>query len=338
MRFPLTVARLSLASAVALTASTAFAARVAVLVPKLDSDAQTSEGKRNKFHDSLTAGIADGAQAGTTVIPATEVRKALAGKPELLSCTQSGCASVAAAQLQADRVVTSELQVRETVGGAAYTIKVSVYDATGATTGITANERCGNIGDGCNVKRAYEALTRATASIAAKTMEMKPTETAPTPAPVTPPPSPEMQLKDPMETTPSATSTPAPSSVSATPDAQPSQPSGPYNPGYRYGWIAAATIGGLFVASSIPFFYFASKEGTTNCGANIPAKQCPQVYQGNLAPALGLLVGGGLASATAFAVLFYLDKRELRRSSGTKTALVPVLHGGGAGLSLIGRF
>ena len=147
-----------------------------------------------------------------------------------------------------------------------------------------------------------------------------------------------MQLKDPTETTPSATATPPSSSASATPEAQPSQPSGPYNPGYRYGWIAAATIGGLFVASSIPFFYFASKEGTTNCGANIPAKQCPQVYQGNLAPALGLLVGGGLASATAFAVLFYLDKRELRRSSGTKTALVPVLHGGGAGLSLIGRF
>jgi hypothetical protein len=191
-----------------MTASTAFAARVAVLVPKLDSDAQTSEGKRNKFHDSLTAGIADGAQAGTTVIPASEVRKTLAGKPELLSCTQSGCASVAAAQLQADRVVTSELQVRETVGGAAYTIKVSVYDATGATTGITANERCGNIGDGCNVKRAYEALTRATASIAAKTMEMKPTETAPTPAPVTP--APEMQLKDPTETTPSALQRPHP--------------------------------------------------------------------------------------------------------------------------------
>jgi hypothetical protein len=328
MSFPSVLARLSLVGAIIGAAPVALAARVAVLPPSIDSHSPFSDGKRNKFHDTLTKGLQDEAGVSTTVVPADEVRQRLRGNAELLSCQSGPCLSQVAAQLSADRLVVARIAVKGAVGGSAYTIELSTFDQTGAALPMTGTERCGDDSDGCNLSRAYEALRRASAGLAAQLVAEK---TAPKVADKPP----EPQLKDPSAPEPGAALTPPPEPVAPPPPPPPPASATPYNHGYRYGWIAAAVVGGAFVVSSIPFLYFASLEGQTNCGANVPRNQCPQVYQGNLGPGLGLLLGGGLASAGAFAVLFYLDKREQRRH---KTALLPVPIAGGAALQLAGQF
>lgn len=320
----------TIAGTVVGAAPAALAARVAVLPPSIDSHSPFSEGKRNKFHDTLTKGLADEAGVSNTVIPADEVRQKLRGNSELLGCQSGPCLSQVAQQLSADRLVVARIGVKGAVGGSAYTIELSVFDQAGGSLPLTGTERCGDDSDGCNLSRAYEALRRASAGIAGQIVAEKTTA-----RPVDKPP-PELQLKDPSAPEPAALPAPTPP---PTPPSPPTPPpvvnTTPYNHGYRYGWIAAAAVGGAFIISSIPFLYFASLEGQTNCGPSVPRNQCPQVYQGNLGPGLGLLLGGGLASAGAFAVLFYLDKREQRRH---KTALLPVPLAGGAALQLAGRF
>lgn len=316
----------------------AWAARVAVLPPKVDSDATVSEGKKSKFHDTLTQGLQDGADARTQVVPAEEVRKALEDRPDLSGCVSGPCIGQAASAIKADRIVVPRVTIKGSVGGSAYSVSLAVFDASGAALPIVSSERCGDETDGCNLAKAYDALKRATAAIGgqvsnpsvAERLQPPPAPTPPTP---TPPPAPDLQLKDP--SAPAGldplTGRPIDPTVTA------AQAQGPYRPYYRYGWIGAAVAGGAFVVASIPFLVFASREGQTNCGPNIPYNQCPQIYKGNLAPGLGLLLGGGLASAGAFAVLFYLDKREQRRAAG-KVALLPVPLGDGMALSAAGRF
>ena len=333
MSFPSVLARRSLATAlVGVTvgiAPSVLAARVAILPPSIDAHPAFSEGKRNKFHDTLTKSLQDEAGVSTPVIPADEVRQQLRGNKELQNCTAGPCLAVAAQQLSADRLVVARINVKGAVGGSAYTIELSVFDQTGNALPITGTERCGDDSDGCNLSRAYEALRRASSGVAGQIVAEK---TAPHPADKPP----EPQLKDPSAPEPvAAAPTPPPPPPPVAPPPPPVVNTTPYNHGYRYGWIAAAAVGGAFIISSIPFLYFASLEGQTNCGPTVPRNQCPQVYQGNLGPGLGLLLGGGLASAGAFAVLLYLDKREQRRH---KTALLPVPIAGGAAFQLAGQF
>ena len=324
MSFPSVLARLSIAWAIVGTAPVALAARVAVLLPSIDAHPPFSEGKRNKFHDTLTKGLQDEAGGSTTVVPADEVRQRLRSSPELLNCQSGPCLSQVATQLSADRLVVARIGVKGAVGGSAYTIELATFDQAGTALAMAGTERCGDDSDGCNLSRAYEALRRASAGLAAQFVAEK---TAPKPVDK----QPELQLKDPSAPEPSAVVAPPPEPSPSPLSPPPVVSTTPYNHGYRYGWIAAAVVGGAFIVSSIPFLYFASLEGKTNCGENVPRNQCPQVYQGNLGPGLGLL----LASAGAFAVLFYLDKREQRRH---KTALLPVPIAGGAAFQLAGQF
>lgn len=315
---------------------TALAARVALLQPRVDADSKISEGKRQKFHETLTAGLQEAASADTVVVPASEVRETLRGSRELLECQEGACLNKAAAQLKVDRLIVPQINIKGSVGGSAYKIALSVYDASGAPLPILGTEACGDESDGCTLPRAYEAMKRAAAAVAAqvatptvpeKLAPPPPTPAQPVPAPT---PDPELGLKD-----PSALSPGDPASAS---------PPAPYNKGYRIGWIVAAAAGGAFIVSSIPFLYYASKENEITCGAG-PRSQCPTVYTGNLGPGLGLLLGGGLASAGAFAVLFYLDKREQKRAAGQvafhqKPLVMPVLApvAGGGLLGAVGRF
>lgn len=313
----------------------AHAARVAILQPRVDADSKISEGKRQKFHETLTAGLQEAASADTVVVPASEVRETLHGSRELLECQEGACLNKAAAQLKADRLIVPQINIKGSVGGSAYKIALSVYDATGAPLPILGTEACGDESDGCTLPRAYEAMKRAAAAVAAQVAvptvpeKLAPPPPAPQPVPV---PAPDLGLKDP----------------SALPlgDAAPqaASPPAPYNKGYRIGWIVAAAAGGAFIVSSIPFLYYASKENEITCGTG-PRTQCPTVYTGNLGPGLGLLLGGGLASAGAFAVLFYLDKREQKRAAGQvafhqKPLVAPVLApmAGGGLLGAVGRF
>ncbi|MFO0577837.1 MAG: hypothetical protein U1A78_27840 [Polyangia bacterium] len=307
----------------------AWAAKVAVLPPKVDSDAPVSEGKKSKFHDTLTQGLSEGADARTQVVPADEVRRALEDRPDLSGCLGGPCIAQAASAIKAERIVVPRVSIKGSVGGSAYSVSLTVFDASGTALPIVSSERCGDETDGCNLSKAYDAMKRATAAIGGQVSNPSVAEKLQPPAPTEP------QLKDPTKD-PAVGSDPTRPATSE-PLAMTSRPPQPYRPYYRYGWIAAAIAGGAFVVSSIPFLVFASREGQTNCGPNVPFNQCPQVYQGNLAPGLGLLLGGGLASAGAFAVLFYLDKREQRRAAGTLT-LLPVPLADGMALSAAGRF
>lgn len=286
-----------------------------------------SEGRRNKFHDTLAAGLKEAAGTDTTVITAEEVRFALGDRPELLGCTEGSCLQKIAELLKADRLIVPIIGIKSAVGGSAYKIGLHVYDRSGTALPIVGSESCGDDSDGCNLARAFGAMKRSTASIASQLskptvperIQTESAEKAAQAKPLTPEPA----LKDP-----------------TAPENAP-QPS-PYAKLYHYGWIGAAALTGAFVIGSIPFLVFASRENQITCAAGTPRNQCPTVYTGNLGPGLGLLLGGGLLSAGAFAVLFYLDRREQKRMSGVSHAILdlPSVHVGSDGfaLSLSGHF
>jgi hypothetical protein len=328
--------RVSLVGAMVAAAPAAWAARVAVLPPKVESDATVSEGRKSKFHDTLTQGLIEGADARTQVIPADDVRKAFEDRIDLSGCFSGPCIGKTAALIKADRIVVPLVTIKGSVGGSAYSVSLTVYDASGAAMPIVSNERCGDESDGCNLAKAYDALKRATAAIGgqvsnpsvAEKLQQQQQQQPPTQTP--PPSQPELQLKDPTDPTPDP-------GLGKPLGSEAFQPAQPYRPYYKYGWIAAAAAGGGFIVASIPFLVFAGREGQSTCAAGVPLNQCPQIYEGNLGPGLGLLLGGGLASATAFAVLFYLDKREQKRATG-KLAIIPAPLADGMALSAAGRF
>lgn len=275
----------------------AHAARVAVHVPIIESDGKVTEGRRSKFHDTLVNGLKDAAGADTTVITGEEVRFALGDKPNLLDCKEGPCLQKVAEAVKADRIIVARITIKSAVGGSSYKIAITVYDQNGIATPTSGSESCGDDSEGCNLNRAFAALKRSTASLAGQ---------------VSGPAKPELPT-----TVASTDAITQPAAISA-PELKEPTPvvAKPYNKGYRVGWIVAAAATGAFVVASIPFFAFVAKENQTTCGIDVPRDRCPTVYTGNLGPGLGLLVGGGLTSATAFGVLFYLDRREQRRALG----------------------
>jgi hypothetical protein len=287
-----------------------------------------SDGRRNKFHDMLVAGLKDAAGPDTTIITAEEVRFALGDKPSLLDCQEGACLHSVAELVKADRLIVAHITIKSTVGGSAYKIALSVYDQNGTALPTTGTESCGDESEGCNLSRAFDALKRSTASIAGQLS-----------APATPQNSGPAQGAAPAE----SQTTEAVSSEPAT-ELPPVRPS-PYAKVYHYGWITAAAVTGGFIIASIPFLVYAAKEGDITCGPNVARDQCPTVYTGNLGPGLGLLLGGGLVSAGAFAVLFYLDRREIRRMKRAQRVAgvqfdTPSINfsSEGAAFSLSGRF
>ena len=329
------VARLSLVGAIFLTSSSLYAARLAVLSPKVDSDSPVSEGRRNKFHDSLAQGLVDSAGSGWTVLSAEEVRQRLAGRDDLLSCQQGACIGQVAAQLQVDRVVVPKIAMKSAVGGSAYQIILTAMDPNGKHSNVIFSERCGDDNEGCNLSRAFDAMRKTAAALVPKLTIAAPPQPVETPRPVSEPPVPtpnaEMTLKDPGS---AATS---PSSAISLSNPNPNSPPtpAPRHIGYRVGWIASGILAGGMLITSIPFLILSPRDGQPTC-TDRPSNQCPTRYEGNLATGLGLL-GGGLAAATAFGVLYYLDRRDLKRSTG-QVAVFPMVLEQGSGLSAIARF
>lgn len=264
-------------------------------VPQIDSDTPISEGRRNKFHETLIAGLKDAAGTETTVVTGEEIRFALGEKPNLLECFGGPCLRQVIELVKADRLLVPRITIKAAAGGNSYKIALSVYDQSGAATPIIGSESCGDDGEGCNLARAFDALKRSTASIAGQVGGSARSEPAAAAASAATPQA--ATLKEPLKE----------------PAVEPSPKPLQGTKAYRYGWITAAALTGAFVVASIPFFAFAAKEGQTTCPPSVPRDQCPSVYTGNLGPGLGLLLGGGLASAGAFGILFYLDRREARR-------------------------
>lgn len=316
-------------------APSARAARIAVQVPFIESDTPISEGRRNKFHDTLVAGLKEAPGPEPTVIAGAEVRAALGDKPNLLICYDGPCLHEVAELVQADRLIVARITLKSAVVGSAYRIALSVYEQSGAALPLQGSETCGDDSEGCNLSRALAALKRSTASLA-KQLDA-PLRPAP-PSPAMPAPARSsvpvalgglrapFSLKDPM-----AAETAAPSPA-------------PQAKVYRYGYLAAAVATGGLVIASIPFFVFYGRESQneTPCGTGTPFHQCPTVYEGNLGPALGLLLGGGLLGVGAFTTLYYLERREQRRLSKERHAQLDLprlrIGGGGAVLSLTGHF
>lgn len=330
--FAQSVARLSLVGAVLLASPSLYAARLAVLSPKVDSDSPVSEGRRNKFHDSLSQGLLEAAGSDWTVISAEEVRQRLAGRDNLLSCQQGTCITQVATQLQVDRVVVAQISMKGAVGGSSYQIRLTTIDPSGKQGDTVHSERCGDDSEGCNLSRAFDSMRKTAVALVPKLKQATPApvEVArPTPDRV-PPSQPEPLLKD-----PSSPSVPTTTATSAAP--QPMTPAVPAtrHTGYRIGWIASGILAGGLLITSIPFLILSPRDGQPTC-KDVPSNQCPTRYQGNLATGLGLL-GGGLAAATAFGVLYYLDRRDLKRASG-QVAVFPILLDQGSGVSAIARF
>lgn len=327
------VARLSLVGAVLLASPSLYAARVAVLSPKVESDSPVTEGRRNKFHDSLTQGLTEAAGGQWTVLSSEEVRQRLAGRDDLLSCQQGACVGQVAAQLQIDRVIVPKITMKSVVGGNSYQILLTAIDPAGKQSDIIFAERCGDDSEGCNLSRAFESMRKTAAALPAKLTVTPPPSQPIEPARSVPertssPSSPEMTLKDP-SSSPQPMANPATSPVPVT-TAPPQR-----HIGYRVGWVVSGVLAGGMLITSIPFLILAPRDGQPTC-TDRPSNQCPTRYQGNLATGLGLL-GGGLAAATAFGVLYYLDRRDLKRSTG-QLALLPLLLEQGSGLSAITRF
>lgn len=327
------VARLSLVGAVVLASPSLYAARVAVLSPKVESDSPVTEGRRNKFHDSLTQGLTEAAGGQWTVLSSEEVRQRLAGREDLLSCQQGSCVGQVASQLQIDRVVVPKITMKSVVGGNAYQILLTAIDPSGKQSDVIFAERCGDDSEGCNLSRAFESMRKTASGLPAKLTvtapASQPAETPrPTPEKTQPASVPEWTLKDP-SSSPQPTGSPATSTTPTT--TAPHQ----RNIGYRVGWVVSGVLAGGMLITSIPFLILAPRDGQPTC-TDRPSNQCPTRYQGNLATGLGLL-GGGLAAATAFGVLYYLDRRDLKRSTG-QVALLPLLLEQGSGLSAITRF
>lgn len=345
----------SLTSVAALPA-VAQATKVAIHVPTLESDLKISEGRRNKFHDTLVAGLQGGVSADASVLRADEVRTRLAGKAELINCQYGACVSKVANALEVDRLIIPRIGVRDAVGGAAYKISLSVYDRAGNPLPISGSDACGNDVEGCVLAKALDAMKRASASIAAEVSKPagaeKPavaTTTSPTTSPAATP------AATPSTTAAATTTSPGSSPTSSDPAAAPSLPTASdpassstdkptpskYANVYHYGWMVAAGATAAFIITSIPFLVFSGRDGTTTCGPDVPVAACPTIYTGNLAGGLGLLLGGGLLSAGAFGVLFYLDRKEHQRMKDGRVVLLPhrlMLGTQGQGLAASLRF
>ena len=332
--FAPTCARLSLVGAVLLFSPSLFAARLAVLAPKVDADSPVSEGRRNKMHDALAQGLSDVAGADFTVLSGEEVRQRLSGSADVLNCQKGGCIAQASSQLQLDRVIVAQITMKTAVGGSAYQIRLTAIDPTGKQGEISYAGRCGDEGEGCNLTRAFESMRKTSMELLPK---LKPAATPPVEVAKTEPvaqpvptsaSSPEGTLKDPSSSPMQTTTAPAVST---------SQPATPHtrNTGYRIGWIASGIVAGGLLITSIPFLILSPRDGQPTC-TDRPSNQCPTRYQGNLATGLGLL-GGGVAAATAFGVLYYLDRRDLKRSQG-QVAVLPFYFESGSGLAAVGRF
>jgi hypothetical protein len=333
--FAPSIARLSLVGAVLLASPSLYAARLAVLSPKVDSDSPVSDGRRNKFHDSLSQGLVEAAGSEWTVLSSEEVRLRLVGRDDLLACQQGSCAAQVAALLQVDRVIVSNISMKSAIGGSAYQIRLTALDPSGKQGEVTHTDRCGDDNEGCNLSRAFDSLRKSSLALVPKlkVAPAAPVEVA-RPAPERPSSSPDNLLKDPSSTpAPSASAAVIPSP--ATPSTTPSTPATRHI-GYRIGWVASGILAGGLLITSIPFLVLSPRDGQPTCTDGRPSNQCPTRYQGNLATGLGLL-GGGLAAATAFGVLYYLDRRDLKRSSG-QVALFPFLMEHGSGLSAVARF
>jgi hypothetical protein len=244
--------------------ASAQAAKVAVQVPIVESDTKISEGRRNKFHDTLVSGLKEAASTDTTIITGEEVRFALGDKPSLLDCHEGACLQKVAELLKADRLIIARINIKSSVGGSAYKIALSVYDANGNAVPVTGSESCGDEIEGCNLARAFDALKRSTASIASQLMSPSPAKQEPQPT-VAPPP-----VIPPAEAVPAV-----PKDVKG-PEQVDVKPS-PYAKFYRYGFITAAALTGAFVIASIPFLSYAAKEGQITCGPTTPRDQCPTV-------------------------------------------------------------
>jgi len=344
-------------SALTVLPAVAQANKVAVHVPTIESDLKISEGRRNKFHDTLVAGLQGGVSSDATVLRADEVRSRLAGRAELVNCQYGACVGKVAGALEVDRLIIPRIGVRDAVGGAAYKISLAVYDRAGNPLPISGSDACGSDVEGCVLAKALDAMKRAAGSIAGEVSKPaapeKPAVAAAT-GPATSPavtPTPSSSPVTAASSSPTASSSPAPSEPSTSPSLPtasdtPSSSSDKPTPSkyanvYHYGWMVAAGLTAAFVITSIPFLAYSGRDGMTTCGPDVPVAACPTIYTGNLAGGLGLLLGGGLLSAGAFGVLFYLDRKEHQRMKDGRLVYAPhrlMLGTQGQGLAVSLRF
>jgi hypothetical protein len=332
-------ARQFLVGGMLLFSPSVFAARLAVLPPKVESEssAPVKEARRSKMHDAFSQGLTETMGSDWTALSSEEIRQRLAGKDDLLACQQGDCIKRVASQVQVDRVVVVTVSMKNAASGTAYQFRLAAIDPAGKVREVSHAGRCGDDSDGCNWNGALDAMRKTGAELWPKVLASA------APAVATSPVEKLGNGGDKAATgsaaQPDATSVPVVTTVRAanptTNDAAPTAPAVRHL-GYRYGWIASGIVAIGLVVTSVPFLVLSPRDGQITCTDGRPANQCPTRYSGNLATGLGLL-GGGVAAATVAGVLFYFDRRDLKRSQN-RVAAVPMWYDGGGGVTLLGRF
>ncbi len=305
MIYPRFLAGLALAWFALGASAPAHGAKVAPLAPRLPVSAAPE--LRDRFQDAIARGLQLGAVTGVEVMAGSDVRVRLQANNELLGCQGGTCLTRAVTELKVDRLALAEIDV----SSKNYSIQLRLIDQGGAEIWRTA-ENC----DICTVREADEAVARAAARMGPWIARPGPTDQANAAA----------QAKAAAAAPPVAPSNIP--SAEQTPEA--------HHLYYRYGWISAAVVGGLFVVAAVPFLVYAGKDGQTNCDPSVNPRNCPTIYKGNLGAGLGLLSAGVVAGGGTFAILYYLDRRQQRQSPPPRVSLVPTA--GGAMLGLEGRF
>lgn len=352
---PRRVLSLSVFAVLAASVPALAAGPIAVLPPQL-KPAGPAE-LRDRYHDAIVKGMSK----NPDVIPADEVRKTLAASPDLAACTGGPCVAKAAAALGAEKVVTVEI---EDVGKN-YTIKTRFYDAGGREIGIGPEERCEicTVREaGKAVERAGERSGPAIAAAKATKPEPKPepkparkpddddgpgdqpkvartshTEPKPAEKPVEKPKPAEKPVaaakpvekpaeKPAVAAKPVAEPKPAEKPAVVEAPAAPRDAAGPRFP-YRAVAIAAFGVAAASLAGTITFGVFATKENNTTCDPSVPRTQCPQIYKGNVGPAIAF---GALTAvaAGAGAVLMVLDMKNPPAKNRPTVSAGPLPEGG----------
>ena len=304
---------------------------------------------RDRFHDALAKAV----KPAGDVPSGEQVRSRLSATPDLLNCAGGPCVTRTATLLRADRVVVPTVEVE----GKNYTVKLKIFDNTGAEAGVVEEERC----EICTVKEAAKSVERlgersvavlqapaAVTPVAARVpqvdddpgMRPSPTRNEPVtstiqpapappqpiqPAPLPPPPPPVVAQPEPPPVGPMLP--PPPVAVQPAPVAVAPQPADSSSGvPYRGLAIGAFALGAVALAGTIAWGVYASKDGNylnsdgSTCTAADPKHNCPKQFSGNTA---GAAVSGVVAVAAigAGALLLYLDHKHKKPGAPTVMAL-----------------
>ena len=316
--------------------------RVAAL--PLQHDDSVSEAQENTMRQAVSEALK---KNGLSPLPLAEVDRLLMATD--ISCTSARCLAESAKTLKADLSVGGRLERAGPPDTSDWTLWLWLYDAREGATAGTVREDCprcgpdragawaqqvisrllkqaqGNQGSWITV-RSHPAGARVSidgtpAGMTDMTFGIKPGQH-----------SVELRLEGYEITTHQVAVKPGDKAVVDINLVPASEHNGTSSQGgaarvLKWAFLGAAVAG---LASGIALL---ALDGTDNCDKALSHYQCAEVYQ-TLAPGAALAITGGLL-AGASGLMFYLDSPTKESPSKKSLALMPVIHGQGAGVGAL---